>query len=224
MARWHLTRTRPRTAVDATARRLLLLAMCGPALASADSYVEFFRAVEVDNAPVVSELLRRGFDPNAVDEKGQLALFLALRAGSDRVASALLAHPDLRVDRTNALGETALMMAALRGREDWVTRLLAAGAQVNRPGWTPLHYAASAPTIGVLKMLLDKGATIDARAPNGATPLMTAAQHGPEEAVAALLAAGADRSLRDARERSAADLARAVGREALALSLEAPKR
>lgn len=194
---------------------LVLLCLASVRVA-ANSYVDFFRALDVDNATTVRELLERGFDPNTPDERGQLPLYLAFRGGSEKVAQLLLAHPDTKLERANVLGETALMMAALRGREDWVAALLNRGAQINRDGWTPLHYAVSGPSIAVTRTLLERGAVVDARAPTGATPLMTAAQHGSEEAVMLLLQRGADRNLRDLKERSAADLARAVGRESLA--------
>lgn len=186
---------------------------------AASSYVDFFRALDVDNVTTIRELLARGFDPNTPDERGQLPLYLAFRGGAERTAQLLMTHPDTKLERANALGETALMMAALRGREDWVTTLLSRGAVINRDGWTPLHYAVSGPSLAVARLLLERGAWVDARAPTGATPLMTAAQHGSEEAVMLLLQRGADRNLRDLKDRTAADLARSVGRENLARHL-----
>jgi ankyrin repeat protein len=103
--------------------------------AVAGSYDDFFRALRIDNAGAVSELLARGFDPNSPDEKGQTGLHLAIRDNSPRVASVLLAHPALRVDAPNASDETPLMLAALRGQMDSAQRLLDKGAAVNRPGW-----------------------------------------------------------------------------------------
>jgi ankyrin repeat protein len=74
--------------------------------AYAGSYDDFFRALKIDNAGAVSELLARGFDPNSPDEKGQTGLHLAMRDNSPRVAAVLLAHPALRVDAPNANDET----------------------------------------------------------------------------------------------------------------------
>ena len=36
--------------------------------ANADAYVDFFRAVDIDNASGVAALLARGFDPNTLSE------------------------------------------------------------------------------------------------------------------------------------------------------------
>jgi ankyrin repeat protein len=95
---------------------IYLFIIHGVSSALSSSYVGFFRAVAVDNADTVSALLAKGFDPNTPSESGQVALYLAMRYDAPNVAVALLASPTLKVDAANAKGETALMMAALRGR------------------------------------------------------------------------------------------------------------
>jgi len=177
---------------------------------NADAYVDYFRAVDTDNASGVAALLARGFDPNTLSPYGQTGLFLAMREESLKVAEVLVANPALQVDIVNAAGETALMMAALRGQVEWSKKLIAKGAKVNREGWTPLHYAATGPNVEVVALMLDQGAAIDARAPNGNTPLMMAVRHGSEGSVTLLVQRGADRKARNDRNESAADLARAL--------------
>ena len=178
----------------------------------------------MDDERTVKALLERGFDPNTTNSQGQAGLFVAMRDESPKVASALLAHPSIRVDTPNSAGETAVMMAALRGSVEWTRRLLVAGAAVNRPGWAPLHYAASGPEIEVIKLLLERGAQIDAVSPNGSTPLMMAARYGPVDAAEFLLSRGADRRLLNQQGLSAADFARLAGRAALAIRLQAGKK
>ncbi|MBS1176909.1 MAG: ankyrin [Proteobacteria bacterium] len=188
--------------------------------AKADAYVDFFRAVGVDNAGTVTELLARGFDPNTKSESGQVALYLAMREDSPKVAAVLLASPALSVDATNAVGETPLMMAALKGRTEWAKKLIERGAKVQKPGWSPVHYAATGPSTELLAMLLDRGAEINALAPNRNTPLMMAARYGSEDNVKLLLQRGADKKLINDRNLSAADMARAAERLALVPLLE----
>ncbi len=192
-------------------------------LATAGAYEDFFSAVAVDNEAGLRTLLARGLDPNTLDPQGQHGLFLALRAGSNKVVRLLLQHPQTQVESTNAVGETPLMMAALRADIDSMKILIARGAQVNRPGWTPLHYAASSPSDAPVRLLVEQGAQIDARAPNGNTPLMLAARYGSEGSVTLLLQRGADRTLRNLRNLNAADVARLDGRETLARRLDTTK-
>jgi len=184
----------------------------------------FFRAINVDNASTVSELLAEGFDPNTVGEKGQVPLYLAMRDESSKVATALLAHPAIRIDAANEANETPVMMAALRGNVEWTRRLLERGAAVNRAGWTPLHYAATGPEAKVVALLLDRGADIEALSPNRTTPLMMAARYGSETSVDLLLARGASARSRNDRNMNAGDFARSAGRDSLAARLDALAR
>ena len=188
-------------------KALYLFVITACSIASADSYVDFFRAVGVDNARTVSQLLAQGFDPNTMSESGQVPLYLAMRDGSPKVAEALLASPALKIDAVNRAGETPLMMAALQGRLEWTRKLVERGATVQRPGWTPVHYAAAGPNVEVLAFLLDKGGDINAVAPNGNTPLMMAARYGAEDSVKLLLRRGANKALLNDRNQSAADMA-----------------
>lgn len=192
--------------------------------ALADQSVTFFRAVNVDNDRTVKELLAAGFDPNTNNPQGQGGLFLALREGSFKVAQALLAHPGIRVDAATPADETPLMMACIKGHLEWAQMLLARSAAINRPGWAPLHYAASGTELRVLSWLLDRGADIDAASPNRSTALMMAARYGPEDAAELLLRRGANAKLRNDLQLNAADFARAAGREQLALRLDAAAR
>jgi uncharacterized protein len=203
---------------------LYLFVLVSFTAARADAYVDFFRAVNVDDVRTVSQLLARGFDPNSPNTRGQPALVQALRDESSKVAAALLAHPDLKINATTQAGETALMMAALMGDVDWTKRLIERGGQVNRDGWTPLHYAASGPEPKVLVLLLERDAKIDAPSPNRSTPLMMAARYGHEDSALLLLARGADPKARNDQNLSAADFARAVGREPLAAKIDAAAR
>jgi len=198
--------------------QIVVLAAFFPAYAG--SYDDFFRAIVRDDPNAVLALVARGFDPNSVDEYGQSGLGRALMVDSFQAALALARLPATDVRWRNRSGESTLMLAALKGQEAICRVLLERGAAADSEGWTPLHYAASGNSLAVARLLLARGARVDAPAPNGRTPLMLAAQHGSEELVDALLAAGADPSARDRREVTAADMATAAGREPLAARLE----
>ena len=191
----------------------------GPSVARSDPAVDFFHAIRIDDAGTVKSLLQHGFDPNVRDPNGQTGLVLALQTDSLRVAAALAASPTVQVDAKNQAGETALMMAALKGDLVWCRRLLEQGAAVNRAGWAPLHYAASGPQPQVVALLLERGAEIEAESPNRTTPLMMAARYGSEAGVDLLLARGADPMRRNELNLAAADFAGLGGREALSKRL-----
>jgi ankyrin repeat protein len=208
-----------------TIRRILyLFVVLGICSSHAGSYEDYFRAIENDDGRTVAALLTKGFDPNTRDERGQVGLFLAFRGGALKVAEVLASHPQLQVDAANTMGETPLMMAALRGHVQWCRRMLDLGAKLELPGWTPLHYAATGPDYRVVELLLNRGAAVDSLSPERSTPLMMAALYGSEASAGLLLSRGANPSIRDARGRRAADLARGVGRDTLAERLERATR
>lgn len=178
----------------------------------------------MDDADTVRSLLARGFDPNAVDAHGDSALFLALREPSPKVAALLIEAPGEDFARVNAHGETALMIASLRGELDLVRAMVDHGAKVDGDGWTPLAYAASRGQTAVAKFLIDHAARIDPPAPNGSTPLMLAAYFGYDDTVRMLLDAGADPSQRNALGYDAVDLAIQQGHTATADLISARMR
>ncbi len=163
----------------------------------AGSYDDFFYAVLNDQPASVKRLLDRGFDANTLDPKGLHGLYIALREPSLKVAQVLVDWPKTDVNILNAKNESVLMLAALRGHEQLAEKLVKRGADVNKTGWAPLHYAASAGNMMIIAMLIENSAYIDAESPNGTTPLMMAAMYGTPEAVKLLLQEGADPTLKN---------------------------
>lgn len=195
----------------------LVLAAAAPVagLAHAGAYEDFFKAIELDNGAAVADLLRRGFDPNARDPKGQPALIVALRGDSRKAAAALIAAKGLKVEERNAKDESALMLAALRGNLSAARALIRLDADVNKTGWTPLHYAASGTTqdaAAMVALLLEESAYIDAASPNGTTPLMMAVRYGTGDVALLLIEEGADPTLKNDLGLTAIDFARQADR------------
>jgi ankyrin repeat protein len=195
----------------------------------AGSYYDFFQAIKTDDANTVKGLLARGFDPNSVDPSGQFGLTLAIAASSFHVAAVLVDIPVTKVEVRTPQDESPLMLAALKGNLDLCEKLIARDADVNKPGWAPLHYAATGAHIEVMKLLLANSAYIDAASPNGSTPLMMAAMYGNDAAVRLLLEAGADPSLKNSLGLTAIDFAQRAERKdavnliAAAIRATAPK-
>jgi uncharacterized protein len=181
--------------------------------AKAGSYEDFFGAIVRDDTSTITTLVLRGFDPNTLDPRKQHGLFLALRAGSLKAAKILIEIPQTDVNIANADGETPLMMAVLKGQVELTAALLAKDADVNKTGWTPLHYAATAGNNALIRMLLEKYAYIDAESPNGSTPLMLAAMYGTPSAVKLLLEEGADPLIKNSLGLTAIDFANQAQRQ-----------
>lgn len=178
-------------------RIFFLFVFFGFSIAHAGSYEDFFRAIKRDDAGAIITLLNRGFDPDTLNPNGEHGLILALREPSLNVIAALIQAPKINIEVRTAQDESPLMLASLQGLLDICEQLIAKGADVNKPGWTPLHYAVTHGHLPVMRLLLEQSAYIDAASPNGTTPLMMAAKYGTSEAVQLLLEEGADARLKN---------------------------
>lgn len=187
----------------------LLAALISTAL-WADSFNDFFSAVKRDDISTVRQLAQRGFDLNTRNEEGEHALFLALRDDAPAVSGFLLGQSKVQVEIRTPKDESPLMMAALKGKLEAAQRLIARQAEVNKPGWAPLHYAATNAddvSLPMVRLLLEHHAYIDAESPNGTTPLMMAAHYGHPSVVKLLLQEGADPLLKNQQGLTAIDFA-----------------
>jgi uncharacterized protein len=163
---------------------------------------------------VVRMMLERGANPNL-----QIKIVPPLRSLRD----------DRGPDGVLQAGTTSLARAAKGGDVEVVRLLLAHGANPSLPtvpGVTPMMMAAGTGYSGrdsrgryqteeqameIIKLLLDAGADINQRANDGGTALHGAAGRGRNELVKMLVASKADLTIKDARGRTAADVANGVG-------------
>lgn len=187
----------------------------------AGSYEDFFKALELDQAEVVQNLLERGFDPNSPNPAGQPALMLAMQKSSNKVAEVLLNWKTTNLSIHNPQSETPLMLAAITNQLDWAKKLIAHGADVNQQGWTPLHYAATKGHMEMMRLLMEHHAYLDAESPNGTTPLMMAAHYGTPMATKLLLEEGADPRLKNQLGINALAFARKANKPESAQYIEA---
>jgi len=186
----------------------------------------YFRAVQMDDVTTVNKMIAgRIVNPNQFDPRsGESGLILALREGAPRVVDALIALPGLDLEQRAPNGNTALMMAAFKHNLPAAKALLDKGAQVNRDGWNALHFAAAAGDDEITKLLLARGAAVDARAPAGFTALMLAAREGQQSTAMVLLEAGADASLVNSEKLNAAQIAERAEKPALAQAIRTHAR
>jgi ankyrin repeat protein len=186
---------------------LYLYVFIGYSLSNAGSYDDFIAAVTFDQPATIEKLLARGFDPNTPNEKGVAGILVALQSEAPKSAMLLAQSPQTSVNVQNQLGETPLMLAAINNQLDLAKVLIARGADVNREGWTPLHYAAAKGHREMMRLLLENDAYLDSESANGTTPLMMAAFSNSPLAVKLLLEEGADPTLVNHANASALDIA-----------------
>lgn len=113
-------------------------------------------------------------------------------------------------------GMTPAMEASMKGKDEILKALLAAGADPNLQdsrGWAALHFAAQDFQTGAVRILLEGGATVDLPDGNGNTPLSTAVFNSRErgEIIKLLLDAGADRNRENEHGVSPLGLAGTIG-------------
>lgn len=176
-----------------------------------DPAAHLFTAVHEGDEDVVVRLLRSGVSPDAVDEDGQTALYLA--AVSDRPGVVrLLLVAGAAPDRLSQGTDAPLCGAACGGHTEVVRALLAAGAApdtVEEFGFTALTWAVRLGRVAVVRELLAAGADPDRPGPTGEPPLVAAARRGSPGCVRALLRHGArarSAALAEAHRRLTADV------------------
>lgn len=134
-----------------------------------DPAAHLFTAVREGDEDAVVRLLRSGVSPDAVDEDGQTALYLA--AVSDRPGVVrLLLVAGAAPDRLSQGTDAPLCGAACGGHTEVVRALLAAGAApdtVEEFGFTALTWAVRLGRVAVVRELLAAGADPDRPGPTG---------------------------------------------------------
>lgn len=201
----------------------LTMALSGAAFATPQD--DLRNAVEYNRPALVQKYIAQGADPNLNTRDGTPLLVDALKDKNIEVAEALIRAKSIDFERTNAAGENALMMAAYQGLLPMVKLLVETyDVEVNKTGWTALHYAATNGYDDIVKYLLDHAAYIDAESPNATTPLMMAAMGGHITTVKLLLDEGADMNLRNQQKMDVIDFAKRYHQDEIAAGLESRRR
>ena len=145
----------------------------------------FFMA---DNPNMLKWLLDRGANPNVVTEKGYSVLHLAASRGDlDIIRLCLNRGADVNLAKEGTVnlkkkryyiehsGPTALDIALKEKKTAAAKVLIEHGGDIRawdrRNGWTALHRAVEADDISIAKLLLSRGAAVNAQAVRGKTPI-----------------------------------------------------
>jgi ankyrin repeat protein len=173
----------------------------------------FLVAARNADAAAMKRELAAGAVVDARNRLGESALIIVLKKDRADLAGLLL-DAGANVNQAAVNGITPLMAASYAGHEAIVKRLLAQGADprpADRLNKTAMVYAAGEGRTAIVQMLVASGIGPDEVYANDLTALMWAAGYGRTATVKALLDAGADRTRRDNRGKTAADIAREQG-------------
>ncbi len=133
-------------------------------------------AVSSKNIRLLHLVLPATANPDPVNSEGRTPLLLAAENGTvDMIEALLQAGADY--NRKDSRGNTILHILSIKpgyGREALLKKLASMVRDVNIRNfddYTPLHLAARKGNLAALRSLLDAGARIDARLPDGSTVL-----------------------------------------------------
>lgn len=154
--------------------------------------VPLVKAVAADDLAKARALLDGGADANVRNSVEIPVLVMAIRRGSLPMVDALLKHganPNVRDLDTDFSPLIKAIAVDAPGRKDLVKRLLRGGADVNAAigkdgldkGMTPLMLAVISENEDIVRLLLDKGANVNVRTPDGFTALSWAKLGGGEK-------------------------------------------
>ena len=172
----------------------LLLCQAIPAVwAASPDPIEFGLTVERGDKRTVTRWLDEGMPADFVADRIGTGLMIAAWNGNIEMME-LFVSRGANPRRANNNGEQAVQLAAWNGHTAAVRWLLERGGVLNRDDkhWNALHYAVFNGHTELAGELIQRGADVNARTPNGATPLMLAAREGRDDAAKLLLESGAD--------------------------------
>ena len=172
---------------------LLLCLFATTAWAALPDPIAFNWAIERGDIRKVRGWLDEGLDPEYQTNQQGSGLMIAAWYGNIEMMQ-LFMERGANPRRANRNGEQPLQLAAWNNHLEAVKWLLDHGAALNREGnyWGALHYAVFNGHQELAHFLIGRGAEVNARSPNGSTPLMMAAREGREDLIKVLLESGAD--------------------------------
>ncbi len=178
----------------------------------ADPSEELLLAVDRGDLDAVKKCLKAGADPNVRDArksaKGMTPLLSAAKSGNEQLVAALLdggADIETKDHQGDQDDDTGFNFVY---KDFGVSGALKTGCSIHR---TALAWAAAEGHANVVRLLIQRGAEVNALDRVKGTPLLPAAEAGSIEIVTELLKAGADVDVQNRSKRSALLLAARKG-------------
>lgn len=154
-------------------------------------------------AQMMGSLLKAGANP-AYLSRGLLNLwYIAAVSPSPEILDKFFQESKIvELETRNSFGHTPLMCVVAGGRKENVEKLLAYDAKLTAKDDLAngvLHWASVAGSSEILKLLIQRGPSLDINGLNGQgqSPLLLAAANGHHTSVAILLEAGGDANVKD---------------------------
>ena len=171
---------------------------------SAKSETALTLAIQEQQIETVRILLEHGANTSVQNSKEQTPLMIAVLTGETKIVKLIFQHQNknstsVKIDTTDFIGNTPLMISAEKGFLEIATLLIENGANVesiNRWNETALMFASSKGFREIVSLLLEHGAEIDARDISEKTALLRASQNGHLLTVEMLLLKGASQQLK----------------------------
>jgi len=150
--------------------------------------------MELGDLSQATAWLDAGLPPDFMGSRIGSGLMIGAWEGNLDLMSLFLAR-GADINRRNDNGETALVLAALRGNSAAVKWLIERGARINTEPrqWSALHYAVFSGHAELADYLIEQGADINALSTNGSSVLMMAIYEGHQALARKLIEKGVDR-------------------------------
>jgi ankyrin repeat protein len=186
------------------------------------------RAKDLNGNSLLLAAIYRGY-PQAIelllDAAGPIGAAEAAALGRTERLAELFDAGEAAPNDTAPDGFPLLNLACMFGHPDAVGLLLDRGADLERVsphvmGVRPAHSAAAGKRPDIVRILLDRGADPNAKQAGGWTVLHHAAQQGDLDFAKMLVEKGADAAAENDRGQKPIDIAKGLGREAVAAYFE----
>lgn len=206
---------------------LLLKAGADPNAANDNGTTPLCKAADNEAAKNVEALLKAGADPKTVCGFGRTALHEAAEEGDGPIVQMLL-KAGAAVEARDQYQQTPLYFAAKADKPDALKALLSAGADPDaklKHGQTILHEATEWDQPENARILVvEGGATVDAKDSEGRTPLHLAGAYNRVKMVPLLLDLGADPNAKNRRGQTPRQMALEAKSPDTAAMLEGAKK
>ena len=170
---------------------------------------KLLEAVSKGNLAVVKELLEKGVNPDATNDKGETPLHIAVKKHFIKITK-LLIQSGANINAKDKNNTTPLHIAILKDFLGFAKLLLKSGANPNAKnyeGETPLHITVKLEAIEMVALLLKYGAYPNIKNDNGQYPLHIAAENGSIEIAELLLKYGSDLYVKNKEGKTPLDIA-----------------